>query len=118
MRYRLIGALALMAGMGSACGGGSANDAAEASEPSPNAMSLPCTEREQTVVMWDLRGPGQPTPRGAVIPYAGALTLVVQESDGETTVFGLRADESVFRAFQVTKRADGWWPDGYRECSG
>jgi hypothetical protein len=53
-----------------------------------------------------------------VTPYAGALTLVVQERGGEATVLGLRDDKSVFRAFQVTRRNDGWWPDGYRECSG
>ncbi len=75
-------------------------------------------ESEQTAVMWDVSGPGQPTPRETVTPYAGALTLVVQESAGEATVFGLRADDSVFRAFEVTKHNDGWWPDGYRECSG
>lgn len=81
-------------------------------------LSLPCDVSEQTMVMFDLAGPGQPTPRQAVAPHAGALTLVVQESAGDTTVFGLRDDGSVFRAFQVTKRDDGWWPDGYRECSG
>ena len=118
MPYGRIGAVALVAVMGSACGGGSATDAAEASIPSSTAMSLPCAESEQTVVMWDVSGPGQPPPREAVTPYAGALTLVVQESAGETTVFGLRDDGSVFRAYQVTKTDDGWWPDGYRECSG
>mgnify|MGYP000032298378 CR=1 FL=1 len=86
--------------------------------PSPAALSLPCDESEQTMVMWDLAGPGEPTPAQAVAPHAGALTLVEQESAGDTTVFGLRDDGSVFRAFQVTKHDDGWWPDGYRECSG
>ena len=51
-------------------------------------------------------------------PHAGALTLIKQEDAGETTVFGLRVDDSVFRAFQVIRHDDGWWPDGYRECSG
>lgn len=118
MRYRQMGAVALLAVMGSACGSGSVNDAADASEPSPTGMSLPCDESEQTVVMWDVPGPGQPTPSQAVAPHAGALTLVEQESAGDITVFGLRDDGSVFRAFQVTKHDDGWWPDGYRECSG
>jgi hypothetical protein len=86
--------------------------------PSQTALSLPCDQSEQTMVMWDLAGPGRPTPIQAVAPHAGALTLVEQENAGETTVFGLRADGSVFRAFQVTKHDDGWWPDGYRECSG
>ena len=118
MRYRHIGAVALLAVVGSACGSESVTDAAKASEPSPTALSLPCDESEQTMVMWDLRGPGQTTPSQAVAPHVGALTLVEQENAGDTTVFGLRDDGSVFRAFEVTKRDDGWWPDGYRECSG
>ncbi|ATO15785.1 hypothetical protein CO540_19740 [Micromonospora sp. WMMA2032] len=81
-------------------------------------MSLPCDDTEQTLVMWDLAGPGQPTPIQAVAPHAGALTLVEQESAEGITVFGIRDDGSVFRAFQVTKHDGGWWPDGYRECSG
>lgn len=118
MRYPQIGAVALLAVLGSACGSGSADDDTEASKPSPTALSLPCDEKGQTVVMWDVPGPGRPTPTEAVAPHAGALTLVEQESGGDTTVFGLHEDGSVFRAFQVTKHDDGWWPDGYRECSG
>lgn len=118
MRYRHIGAVALLAAIGSACGGESVNDAAKVAGPSPTALSLPCDESEQTVMMWDVSGPGQPTPSQAVAPHAGALILVEQEDAGETTVFGLRGDGSVFRAFEVTKQDDGWWPDGYRECSG
>ena len=110
--------VALLAVMGSACGDRSAGDAAEPSEPSTPARVLSCTESKQKVVALDVPGPGQPTPQKAVVPYAGALTLVVQQSGGETTVFGLRADNTVFREFQVTKRNDGWWPEGYRECSG
>jgi hypothetical protein len=118
MRNRHMGAVALLAAMGSACGSESVNDAVRASEPSPATLSLPCDESEQTLVMWDVPGPGQPTPSQAVAPHAGALTLVEQESARDTTVFGLRDDGSVLRAFEVTKHDDGWWPDGYRECSG
>jgi len=118
MRYRQMGAVALLAVVGTACSSESVSDAAKASEPSPTALSLPCDENVQTMVMWDLRGPGQPTPSEAVARYAGAITLVVQESAGGTTVLGLHDDGSVFRAFEVTKRDDAWWPDGYRECSG
>jgi hypothetical protein len=60
MRCRQIGAVALLAGVGSACGSGSVRDAAAASEPSPTALSLPCDESEQTVVMWDVPGPVSP----------------------------------------------------------
>lgn len=91
-------------------------DAVEPTRPSVSATSLPCTK--QAAVALDVPGPGQPTAEEAVAPYAGALTLVVQQSGGESTVLGLLSDNTVVRVFQVTKRVDGWWPDGYRECSG
>lgn len=65
----------------------------------------------------DVPGPGRATPEAAVAPYADALTLVAHQGDDGTTVLGLRADQTVVRVFDVTKRNDGWWPDGYRECS-
>jgi hypothetical protein len=114
MRYGQMALVALVALTGSACGNGGASDPAEASEPPASTLALPCGESEQTAVALDVPGPGQPTPEAAVTPYAGALTLVVQERGGETTVFGLRDDNSVLRAFQVTRRDDGWWPEGYR----
>jgi hypothetical protein len=67
-------------------------------------------------VALDVPGPGQPTPEKAVAPYAGALQLVVENVDGSTVVIGLARDATVFRVYQVTKRLDGWWPDGYAEC--
>lgn len=119
MRSRHVVVAALLTVMGSACGSGGTNGAAETPEPSPTVLSLPCDESEQTVVMWDVAGPGRPTPTQAVAPHARALTLVEHVIDRDTaTVFGLRDDGSVFRAFDVTKHDDGWWPDGYRECSG
>lgn len=118
MRYGQAGTLALLAVMGSACVPGSAVDATEPAEPSSSTMSLPCAETEQTRVMLDIPGPGQPSPEEAVAPFAGALTLVAQPGDGQSVVFGLRADGTVFRVYQVTKHNDGWWPDSYRECWG
>jgi hypothetical protein len=118
MRYAQMALAALAALTGNACGHNGVSAVAKAPEPPASALALPCGEREQTAVMLDVPGPGQSTPEAAVTPYAGALTLVVQERGGEATVLGLRDDKSVFRAFQVTRRNDGWWPDGYRECSG
>ncbi|MEP7738889.1 hypothetical protein ABKW28_14640 [Nocardioides sp. 31GB23] len=92
--------------------------ATDASTPaSITATSLPCEESEQTYAAWDVPGPGRPTPEAAVAPCAGSLTLVAHQTAKGTTVLGLRADGSLFRVFDVTKSNDGWWPDGYRECS-
>lgn len=86
--------------------------------PTASAASLLCAESEQTAVDLDVPGPGRPTPEEAVAPYADALTLVVHQGDDGTTVLGLHADKTVARVFDVTKRGDGWWADGYRECLG
>ena len=121
MRYRQAGtlaALAMLALVGGACGLQGGADVAASAEPSFATSSLPCRTTEQTGVIWDYPGPGQPTPEEAVVPFAGALTLVVLERDGKTEVLGLKPDGTVFRVFQVTKQKDGWWADGYRECSG
>jgi hypothetical protein len=118
MRSKQASMLALLVAIGSACGQGGAGDATELAEPSSSTMSLPCAEIEQTRVMLDIPGPGQPTPEEAVAPFAGALTLVAQPRDGQAVVLGLRANGTVFRVYRVAKHKDGWWPDSYRECSG
>lgn len=118
MRYGQVGMFVLLAVMWSGCGHRSAGEATEPAQPSSSTMSLPCAETEQTRVMLDVPGPGQRTPEEAVAPFAGALTLVTQQRDGEDVVLGLRADGTVFREYSVTKHKDGWWPDGYQECSG
>src|SRR5688572_8766476 len=118
MRFAQAATYAVLVLLASACGDRPAPDATDASAPSSSAMSLPCDGTEQTGVVLDVPGPGRASPEEAVAPFAGALTLVAQERDGRTKVLGLRADKTVFRVFEVTKREDGWWPDGYQECSG
>lgn len=101
--------------LSSACGAQSSNDT-QASEPTTRASALACAESDQSSVALDVPGPGQPSPEEAVAPYAGALELVAEQVDGSTIVVGLIRDGTVFRVYQVTKRSDGWWPDGYAEC--
>ena len=69
------------------------------------------------VVALDVPGPGRPSPVEAVAPVGGGLVLAAQTSGGETTVLGLDADGTVSRVYEVTEQDDGWWPNGYRECS-
>lgn len=80
-------------------------------------MALPCDEADQTFGALDIPGPGQPTPEEAVAPFADALTLVSEGGGSHVKVHGIRADGTVERIFEVTKREDGWWPDRYGECS-
>ena len=109
------GILVAVVTLSSACGARSSGDT-QASEPPTRASALPCAESDQSGVALDVPGPGQPSPEEAVAPYAGALELVAEQVDGSTIVVGLRRDDTVFRVYQVTKRSDGWWPDGYAEC--
>ena len=109
------GLLAAVVTLGSACGAQSSGDV-QATEPTTRASALPCADSDQSSVALDGPGPGQPSPEEAVAPYAGALELVAEHVDGGTIVVGLRRDNSVFRVYRVTKRSDGWWPDGYAEC--
>ena len=83
-------------------------------------LSLPCPPSEQGGTALDIPGPGRPTPEQAVAPYAGGgeVTTVADEERGSAVVHVLGPDGKVFRTFQVSKRVDGWWPDGYLECSG
>ena len=118
MRFARTGLYAMLVLLGSGCGAWTGHDELDAARPDTSALSLPCDETEQTGVNLDVPGPGRLSPEEAVAPFAGALTLVAQERDGGTRVLGLRADDTVFRVFDVTKRGDGWWPDGYTECSG
>ena len=120
MRLAQVGMSVVLMLLAVGCGDDAEPDAT-AAHPSASAsvsvISLPCAESVQTGGTWDGPGPGRPTPEEAVAPYAGALTLVAHTGDEGTTVLGLRGDGSVFRVFDVTERDDGWWPDGYRECS-
>lgn len=113
----LVGMLSLLM-LGTGCGAqGSTPKTSDPPAPPPAVLVLPCGEGDQTMVMWDVAGPGQPSPEEAVRPHVGALRLVTQKVDGETTVVGMLPDGTVARVFDVTKSDDGWWPDGYRTCS-
>lgn len=116
MRIGHVAMMAVVATVASGCG---ASPSGQSGEPTPAAASetaLPCVATEQSRVALDVPGPGQPSPEEAVAPYAGALQLASGEVDGDTVVFGLRQDGSIFRMFQVSERADSWWADGYSEC--
>lgn len=112
----VVSALAAAACVGSGCGAPTSGQSAPSPESVAPATELPCADTEQSRVDLDVPGPGQPTPEEAVAPYAGALRLAAREMDGGTIVVGLKRDDSVFRVYLVTERADGWWPDGYEEC--
>ncbi len=58
-----------------------------------------------------------PSPEEAVAPFAGALTLLSEGGGQHTRVHGLLGDGIIVRTFEVTKRKDGWWPEGFSECS-
>lgn len=108
--------MAVVATVASGCG---ASTSEQREDPTPSAVSdtaLPCADTEQSRVALDVPGPGQPSPEEAVAPYAGAMELASRAIDGDTVVVGLRQDGSIFRMYHVSKRADGWWPDGYSEC--
>ena len=45
------------------------------------------------------------------------MTVADKERDS-ALVHVLGPDGKVVRTFQVSEHADGWWPDGYLECSG
>lgn len=109
------GMLVAVVALSSACGTQPRDDTS-ASGPASRAHALPCAESDQSGVVLDVPGPGRPTPEKAVAPYAGALQLVAEDVDGSTVVVGLTRDATVFRVYQVTKRFDGWWPEGYAEC--
>ncbi|MGB3256683.1 MAG: hypothetical protein WBA72_01730 [Ornithinimicrobium sp.] len=81
------------------------------------ATTLPCARGDQTLVALDVPGPGRPSPVEAVAPVGGGLVLQAQTSGAETTVVGLDAIGTLTRVYEVTEQLDGWWPDGYRECS-
>ena len=119
MRVAQVGLCAALVLLASGCGESTSPPpvAALAAAPSPSTMSLPCDQGRQTLVALDFVGPGKPSPEEAVAPFAAALTLVAQKHDGRTTVAALGANETVIRMFEVSQHQDGWWPDGYRECS-
>lgn len=65
----------------------------------------------------DIPGPGKPLPEEAVEPYLDAFVLVSVQEDGENaTVIAEAPGSDAVRLYDLTRREDGWWPDGYTEC--
>lgn len=89
-------------------------------ETSPDTIfgGLSCPFSKQTSVDLDIPGPGQPTPQAAVAPFLGSLTITaVHTKERAAQVIASDADGAAVRVYTLTERDDGWWPDGYTECS-
>jgi hypothetical protein len=128
-RHKVTAVLALTALL-AGCGGQAVGDdpaATRAQEaetatttvPAEN-LSLLCPASEQGRTDLDIPGPGRATPEQAVAPFAGGggVTTVAEEQRDRAVVHVLGTDGNVVRTFQVSEHDDGWWPDGYFECSG
>lgn len=94
----------------------SENHTALDSETSTPKLVLDCGASQPLGTDLDIPGPGRATPEKAVAPYAEGLDLVAEQSGRAAVVFGL-TDGEVVRQFQARKHDDGWWPDGYTECT-
>jgi hypothetical protein len=77
-----------------------------------------CFTSEQRRVDLDTAGPGRPTPREAIAPFASGSTTIVSQQRGVAEVLESGANGTPKRMFHVTRREDGWWPDSYVECAG
>lgn len=80
--------------------------------------TLPCRTSDQRAVDLDVRGPGRSSPEQAVAPFADGSIVVVNANRRVATVGVLGDDGHLARVFEVSKHADGWWPDGFAECTG
>ena len=87
--------------------------------PSPLSAALPCPAEEQTATDVVVPLPAEATAEEAVEPYSygGQASLLVDDLDGRTVVLAVRDDSTAYRVYDVRQAADGWWVDGYRECS-
>lgn len=103
------------AAVASGCNASASSQSEDPPPPAPGSV-LRCADTQLSRVALDVPGPGQPSPLEAVAPHAGTLDLASRVVDGEIVVIGLRQDGSIVRTYDVTERADGWWPDGYSEC--
>lgn len=97
----------------SSCSDGKTVSDAEA--PTPKLV-LDCGASQPLGTDLDVPGPGRATPEKAVAPYAEGMDLIAEQSGGTAVVFGV-TDGEVVRQFQARERNDGWWPDGYTECT-
>ena len=121
-----VAVTALLAGCGGqAVGDDSAATRAQRAETATTIvpaedLSLPCPASEQRRTELDVTGPGRGTPEQAVARFTGGggVTTVADEEHDRAVVHVLGTDGNVVRDFQVSEHDDGWWPDGYLECSG
>jgi hypothetical protein len=94
---------------------GEDNAASDAEAPTPKLV-LDCGALQPLGTDLDVPGPGRATPEKAVAPYADGLDLVAEQSGGTAVVYSVREGE-VVRQFGTSRHDDGWWPDGYMECT-
>ena len=98
----------------SACGGESAETEAA---PAPEVSAGDCAKEDGTGVALDIPGPGTPTPEEAVAPYLDAYVIASVDENQRSATVTAKADGGAVRIFELTRRNDGWWPDGYVQCS-
>lgn len=110
MRSRVGSIAASIISLVIAAGCGDANDARATDE------AAQCDKGGLSTAL-DIPGPGRPTPEEAVEPYLDAFVVVsVQEDGGTATVTAEAPGSDAVRLYDLTRREDGWWPDGYTEC--
>lgn len=89
-------------------------DAAQASAVDPSECSAESATRG---VDLDIPGPGMPTPEEAVAPYLDAYVVTDVEAQQRSATVTTETDGGAIRVFTLTRRDDGWWPDGYIDCT-
>jgi hypothetical protein len=94
---------------------GEDNAASDPQAPAP-MLVLDCGASQPLVTLLDVPGPGRATPEKAVAPYADGLYLIAEQSGGTAVAYSMRGGE-VVRQFDTSRHDDGWWPDGYMECT-
>ena len=92
------------------------NTASDSAASTTPKLVLNCGASQPLGTALDIPGPGRATPEEAVAPYAEGMDLVAEQSGKTAVVYGV-TDGEVVRQFQASKRMDGWWPDGYTECT-
>ncbi len=106
-------AVASLSGL-SACGDEStASGALPASEAAPSV----CSHESGAGVDLDVPGPGKPTPEEAVAPYLDAYVVTNVEEHQRSATLRAETAGGAVRLFNLTRRNDGWWPEGYAECA-
>lgn len=96
------------------CGTDTVSNAKPTAQPTASAI-LDCAA--PTGVSLDIPGPGQPSPEEAVAPFAdGLVPVLISQGARAARVATFSAAGDAVRVFTVTRREDGWWPDGWSQC--